>query len=200
LSSRHGSRPRASSSDSTESGSEPLSARDGRARWVVSGVQPGPISAFGALGRRTRIAESVLRPWERRAAPAGLGIEQLVAVDVRVARDRRDVGVAEVLGDEARIAARLAQPGRGSVAQPTRWRRPASPETAVARSCSWFAGVPTATRSTRANGPAQPYGGSGAPRLGTLLRASEARGPRLSLVTLPARSSSRPTTPGMSTT
>ncbi len=44
-------------------------------------------------------------------------IEELVAVDVRVASHGREVGVAEVLGDEAGVAELLAQPGRGGVAQ-----------------------------------------------------------------------------------
>ena len=35
--------------------------------------------------------------------PSG-GFEELVAVDVRVPRDGRDVGVTEVLGDESRVA------------------------------------------------------------------------------------------------
>src|SRR5579884_2776003 len=46
--------------------------------------------------------------------------EQLLAVDVRVARDRGKVGVAEVLGDETRVAELLAQPGRRRVAERVR--------------------------------------------------------------------------------
>lgn len=42
---------------------------------------------------------------------------ELVAIDVRVASHGREAGVAEVLGDKAGVAAFLAQPGRGSVAQ-----------------------------------------------------------------------------------
>jgi hypothetical protein len=48
------------------------------------------------------------------------GIEEFVAVDVRVSRDGREVGVAEVLGDEARIAELLPEPGRGGVTQRVR--------------------------------------------------------------------------------
>jgi hypothetical protein len=40
---------------------------------------------------------------------------ELVAIDVRVASDGREVGVTEVLGDEAGVAALLAQPGCGGV-------------------------------------------------------------------------------------
>ena len=36
---------------------------------------------------------------------------------MRVPRDSRKVGVAEVLGDEARVAELLAEPGRSRVAQ-----------------------------------------------------------------------------------
>jgi hypothetical protein len=43
--------------------------------------------------------------------------EQFLAVDVRVPRDRREVGVAEVLGDEPSVAELLTEPGRGGVAQ-----------------------------------------------------------------------------------
>jgi hypothetical protein len=46
--------------------------------------------------------------------------EKLLPVDVRVPRDRREVGVSEVLGDESRVTQLLAQPGRGSVAQRVR--------------------------------------------------------------------------------
>ena len=46
--------------------------------------------------------------------------EQLLAVDVRVARDGREVRVAEVLGDEPRVAELLAEPGRGGVAEGVR--------------------------------------------------------------------------------
>ncbi len=46
--------------------------------------------------------------------------EQLLAVDMRVARDRGEVGVAEVLGDETRVAELLAEPGCGGVAQRVR--------------------------------------------------------------------------------
>ena len=46
--------------------------------------------------------------------------EQLLAVDVRVARDRREVGVSQVLDDEARVAQLLAEPGRGGVPQRVR--------------------------------------------------------------------------------
>jgi hypothetical protein len=42
---------------------------------------------------------------------------ELVAIDVRVARDGREVGVAEDLCDEAGVAAFLAQPGRGGVGE-----------------------------------------------------------------------------------
>ena len=45
------------------------------------------------------------------------GSEELASVDVRVARDRREVGVAEVLGDEARIAELLPEPGRSCVSK-----------------------------------------------------------------------------------
>ena len=46
--------------------------------------------------------------------------EELHAVDVRVARNCREVGVAEVLGDEARVAELLAEPGRGGVTERVR--------------------------------------------------------------------------------
>src|SRR5207247_160930 len=46
--------------------------------------------------------------------------EQLLAVDMRVARDRREVGVAEVLSHEPRVAQLPAEPGRGGVAQRVR--------------------------------------------------------------------------------
>lgn len=46
--------------------------------------------------------------------------EQLLAVDMCVARDGREVGVAEVLGDEPRVAELLAEPGRGRVAERVR--------------------------------------------------------------------------------
>ena len=45
-------------------------------------------------------------------------IEELVAVDVRIPRDGREIGMAEVLGDEARVAELLPEPGRGGLAQP----------------------------------------------------------------------------------
>jgi len=48
------------------------------------------------------------------------GREQLLARDVRVAADRGEVGVAEVLGDQACVAEFLAQPGRGGVAERVR--------------------------------------------------------------------------------
>ena len=45
------------------------------------------------------------------------GLEQLLTVDVGVARDGREVGVAEVLGDEPRVAKLLAEPRRSRVAE-----------------------------------------------------------------------------------
>lgn len=45
---------------------------------------------------------------------------QLVACDVRVATDRRQVGMAEVLGDQPGVTRGLPQPGRGGVAQGVR--------------------------------------------------------------------------------
>ena len=42
---------------------------------------------------------------------------ELLAIDVRVASHGREVGVSEVLGDEAGVAAFLPQPGRGGVAK-----------------------------------------------------------------------------------
>ena len=47
-------------------------------------------------------------------------VEELFAVNVRVPRDGREVGVAEVLGDEARVAEFLPEPGRGGVTQRVR--------------------------------------------------------------------------------
>ncbi len=47
-------------------------------------------------------------------------LEQLLAVDVGVARNGREVGVAEVLGDEPGVAALLPEPGRSGVAQRVR--------------------------------------------------------------------------------
>src|SRR5436305_1294233 len=46
--------------------------------------------------------------------------KELVAVDVRVARHGREIGVAEVLGDEAGVAQLLPEPGRGGVAKRVR--------------------------------------------------------------------------------
>jgi hypothetical protein len=46
--------------------------------------------------------------------------EQLLAVDVRVACDCGEVGVAKVLSDEAGVAELLAEPGRGGVAKRVR--------------------------------------------------------------------------------
>ena len=67
-----------------------------------------PDERFAPTGFRPRSGE-VLQPSRRD--------EELVPVDVRVARDRREVGVAEILGDEAGVAELLAEPGRGGVAQ-----------------------------------------------------------------------------------
>jgi hypothetical protein len=50
--------------------------------------------------------------------PAGRG-EELVAVDVG-ACDGREVGMAEILGDEAGVAELLPEPGRGGVAERVR--------------------------------------------------------------------------------
>src|SRR3954454_7120632 len=47
-------------------------------------------------------------------------VAELFAVNVRVPRDGREVGVAEVLGDEARVAELLPEPGRGGVSQRVR--------------------------------------------------------------------------------
>ncbi len=46
--------------------------------------------------------------------------EQLFPIDVRIPRDGREIGVAEVLGDEAGVAELLAEPGRGGVAERVR--------------------------------------------------------------------------------
>ncbi len=51
---------------------------------------------------------------------ASCGGEQLLAGDVGVPADRREVGVAEVLGDQACVAEFLAEPGRGGVAERVR--------------------------------------------------------------------------------
>ena len=48
------------------------------------------------------------------------GFEQLLAVDVRIARDSREVCVPEVLSDEPGVAELLAEPGRRGVAQRVR--------------------------------------------------------------------------------
>jgi hypothetical protein len=80
------------------------------------------------FGRRRPIRLSVTRRLDigrrRRFVPANgellqstCGREELVAVDVRVARHRREVGMTEVLGDKAGVADLLAEPGRGCVAQ-----------------------------------------------------------------------------------
>src|SRR5438552_14253167 len=64
------------------------------------------------LGRRRRPflgSGELLQPARR--------LEELLAVDVRVACDSREVGVAEVLGDEAGVADFLAEPRRGCVTQ-----------------------------------------------------------------------------------
>jgi hypothetical protein len=76
------------------------------------------VGAFACLGGLIQLG------WRRGFLPRsgdllqpGRRIEELVAVDVRVARDRREVGVTEVLGDEAGVADFLAEPRRGCVAQ-----------------------------------------------------------------------------------
>jgi hypothetical protein len=48
------------------------------------------------------------------------GCEELLAVDMRVTGQSREVGVAEVLGDEAGVAELLAERGRSSVAERVR--------------------------------------------------------------------------------
>ncbi len=58
--------------------------------------------------------------------PARRG-EELVAVDVGVARDGREIGVAEVLGDEAGVADLFAEPGSRRVAQRMRGDVPFDP-------------------------------------------------------------------------
>jgi hypothetical protein len=45
------------------------------------------------------------------------GLEELLAIDVRIARDGREVGVAEVLRYETRVAELPAQPGCRCVSQ-----------------------------------------------------------------------------------
>jgi hypothetical protein len=67
------------------------------------------------IGRRWRFVHSNGEPLK---SPCCL--EQLPAFDVRVARDRREVSVSKVLGDEASVAELLTQPGRGGVAQRVR--------------------------------------------------------------------------------
>jgi hypothetical protein len=67
------------------------------------------------IGRRRRFV-----PANGELLQATCGREELVAVDVRVARHRREVGMTEVLGDEAGVAALLAEPGRRGVAQRVR--------------------------------------------------------------------------------
>ena len=44
-------------------------------------------------------------------------VEELVTIDVGVARDGREVGVTEVFGDEAGVTKLLTEPGRRGVAQ-----------------------------------------------------------------------------------
>ena len=45
------------------------------------------------------------------------GRAELFAADMRVTADGREIGVAEVLGDEASVSELLAEPGRGCVAE-----------------------------------------------------------------------------------
>ena len=90
--------------------------------WPL-GVGWRVVGLFG--GRRRLILPSVIRV--RRSAD-GNGellestrrLEQLVAVDMCVACDRGEVGVAEVFGDEAGVAELLTEPGRRRVAERVR--------------------------------------------------------------------------------
>ena len=100
------SRPQSVFSASTSPPATAATTRPSRlARWSVS--------VAGGRGRvrrgRLLLSGELLEPSRR--------VEELVAIDVRVARDGREVGVAEVLGDETGVAELLAQPGRGGVAQ-----------------------------------------------------------------------------------
>jgi hypothetical protein len=60
------------------------------------------------------------RPGNRKLLQPPCRSEEFVAVDVCVARHSREVGVAEVLGDEAGVPDLLAEPRRGRVAQRVR--------------------------------------------------------------------------------
>lgn len=82
-----------------------ISRRRRRIRWVrgVDGVRWR--TWFGC---RSELLKSTGR------------LEQLLAVDVCVARDGREIGVAEVFGDEARVAELLTEPGRRRVAERVR--------------------------------------------------------------------------------
>jgi hypothetical protein len=97
--------------------------------WRLNGAPPpSPAAPTARLIRPASWSVAVpgfRRPVRRRTLLRRSGellkssgrLEQLVAVDVRVASHGREVGVAEVLGDEAGVATLLAQPGRGGVAQ-----------------------------------------------------------------------------------
>ena len=76
-------------------------------------------------GTRGRIAALTLRRRvlrrrclrSRELLQSTCGVVELLAIDVRVASHGREVGVSEVLGDEAGVAALLPQPGCGGVAK-----------------------------------------------------------------------------------
>src|SRR5438067_7162737 len=61
------------------------------------------------LGELIRGSGKLLQPARR--------LEELVAVDMRVARDLRKVGMSKVVGDESGVAELLPQPGGCGVAQ-----------------------------------------------------------------------------------
>jgi hypothetical protein len=79
------------------------------ARWRVGVAgRRGPVWRGALLSGRGELLE-----------PTG-GFEQLLTVDVGVARDGREVGVAKVLGDEPRVPELLAEPRRSRVAERVR--------------------------------------------------------------------------------
>ncbi len=97
--------------------------------WVTGSAPPPPPATSTAPpirpARRSGGVSGLFRRVQRGRFLGGSGeplepargVVELVAIDVRVASHGREVGKAEVLGDEAGIAALLPKPGRGSVAQ-----------------------------------------------------------------------------------
>src|SRR5918996_1335853 len=85
---------------------EPLSAGARRSPCGCVGVAPPP---------RVEASSTVDRAQGAAGGEHGGGFVQLVVGDVRVAADSREIGVAEVGGDEAGIARLLAQTNSGGV-------------------------------------------------------------------------------------